>query len=85
MKRKLQATYSVETFEHLSKSFVHDFGEHGQYEYVSPVKWWQFWRWAQVFSEDYALSRAAEVITTRAMAASMREEIDRQVSHASSG
>ncbi len=83
MKRRLQASYSVETAEDLQKAFLPDFGAHGEYKYIRPVRWWQLWRWAQVFSEDYVLSRAAEVITIRQVADSVRKEIDREVSHAS--
>ena len=73
MKRQLQAHWSVESVEDMQKAFIPDLGV--DWKYVSKVKWWQFWRWAQVFSEDYILSRASEIVLIRQMSDSMREAI----------
>jgi len=34
--------------------------------YVPAVRWWQFWRWASVFSDDYVLSRSCELMLIHA-------------------
>lgn len=76
--RKVQARWSVETSDDLCKDFIKaDFGV--DWEYISPVRWWQFWRWPFVFGEDYVLSRASELILIRKMTSSMKKAIDEDV------
>jgi len=34
-------------------------------DFIERVRWWQFWRWHLAFTDDYHLSRAAEIVSRR--------------------
>ncbi len=76
MKRKLKTTYSIVSASdfHRDHSYLrsHDIIE---YQYVPPVRWWQLWRWPQLFREDYHLSRADEHILVYQMAEEIKKSL----------
>ena len=50
-----------------------------EFRIVLHVRWWQFWRWHEIFSEDYILSRADAILTGRKFAKSFAESLARRV------
>jgi hypothetical protein len=65
--RKLAADWSLEGEQELLNTFMcADLGV--DYNFIRPVRWWQFWRWRLLWREDYVLSRAGDIIMIRQMA-----------------
>ena len=76
--RKLKATWTLAANEDLVRQFIGTVMR-VDYDYVAPARWWQFWRWHLVLSEDYCLSRAAEFVLIRRATAEMQRQIDREL------
>lgn len=74
--RKLKTTYSLTTETDFRTEFSFLLQHGVRFKYVAPVRWYQFWRWRQVFTEDYLLSRADEAIFAQKMAGYVKTEID---------
>ena len=76
--RRLRATWSLEGATDLFDKFVGRVID-VDYIFVAQIRWWQFWRWHRAWSEDYTLSRAAELILVRKASAQMRRQIDAEL------
>ncbi len=85
MARKLKTTYSHTPLTDFRKEFSFLRQHDVRFEYVSPVRWYQFWRWHQVFTEDYCLSRADEAIIAQQMADIVKADIEAEIQENTDG
>jgi len=69
---KLKTTYSVQSVKSMMHESCGSTLGVGEFDWHSPVRWWQFWRWHLIFKESYILSRASEIVLAYKMAEEMR-------------
>jgi len=72
----MSGAFSFEPAKQLLRAFTHPIDGFPDYDFISPVRWFQFWRWRLIRTRDYILSRASEIILTERMAATMQKELD---------
>jgi hypothetical protein len=81
-RKKLVAKWMVETEKTLWDMHYGDWMRHAldiEFNYVPSVSWWQVWRWHLLFNDDYILCKATGIALSRAMAKTMRKEIDEEI------
>jgi len=76
--RVLHAQWNVESVRDFQKS--HGMTD-GTFDYVSPVRWYQFWRWHLIFnpSKAYLKSRLCEIELVEKVSDSMASELKESV------
>ncbi len=77
MARQLKAEWTAQSREEFLRDHLPDIG--CEFDYVRPVRWWQFWRWHQAFTNDYLCSRFAEHILASRMTRSISEQIAKDI------
>ena len=76
LERKLRATWSTEAARDLYAKYSYLHTHVGvSFEYVAVVRWWQFWRWRLVLTDDYVLSRADELVGAQKIGAEVMRSI----------
>lgn len=74
MARKLRSRWSLEACEDMQRT--HGMTD-GTFEYISPVKWYQIWRWKEIFnpSRSYLKSRLGELELAEKLAECIKESL----------
>ena len=80
-KDRIEKSLKFQILSELARDLEKSFGmTDGTFKYVSPIKWWQFWKWhIRLFSKVYRKSRLQENKIIKFMSDGIRDEIDKRL------
>ena len=72
----MKRIFTLESVKSFTRAFTHPGGDYPEFNYTPLIKWWQIWKYKTLFTDDYSLSRAAEILISNRMRDLLGQGID---------